>query len=68
MEKRRRFMTSEQAGELDLASGRFQQIVAPDHEGDTLPPVVDDRGELIRPVALPIADQQIAALFEGRCS
>src|SRR3954469_8588136 len=63
MQKLRRLLAAEQARELHLAAGRRQQIVAADHQGDALHQVVDSRSELVAPVAVAIADQQVAALF-----
>ena len=65
MKKCRRTLAAEQTGKLDLAAGRIEQILAAYDEIHVLQPVVDDDGELIRPVAVPIADEQIAALFGG---
>ena len=62
MEKRGRMLAAEQARELNLAARRIEQIFAADDEVDALQPVVDDRRELIRPVGVSIADEQIAAL------
>ena len=42
-----------------------KQVVAADHEIDSLRRVIDGDGELIRPVALAIAQQQVAALSRG---
>src|SRR5262245_54263481 len=63
MEELRRLGASEQAGELNLPARRRQQIVAADDERHPLDVVVDGRGELVRPVALAILHQQIAALL-----
>ena len=65
MKKCRRLLTAKQAGELNLAAGRIEQIVTAYDEVDALQPVIDDDRKLIRPVAMPIADEQITALFEG---
>ena len=54
---------AEQAGQLDLAAGGLQQVHAPNHQRDALFHVVDGCGELVGPVAVPIADEQVAALF-----
>ena len=56
-------LAADQPGELNLAAGRIEQILAANDEVHVLQPVVDDDRELIRPVAMSIADEQIAALF-----
>src|SRR5262249_54369489 len=63
MEKLRRLSTPEEPRELNLAAGRCQQVVAPDDERHTLYMVVNGCGELVRPVAFAIADEQIATLL-----
>src|SRR5438067_971480 len=63
MEELRRLGTAQQSRELDLAAGGRKQVVAADDERHTLYIVVHRRGELVRPVALAAADQQVAALF-----
>ena len=63
MKKCRWTLAADQPGELNLAAGRIEQILAANDEVHVLQPVIDDDGELIRPVAMPIADEQIAALF-----
>src|SRR5262245_56555011 len=63
MEEPRRHGASEQTRELKLAAGRVEQVVAADDQRDVLHEVVDSRGELIRPVAVTIADDQVAALL-----
>ena len=50
--------------EPELPAGRGEQVDAADDEVDLLAPVVDRHGELVRPVAAPIADEQVAALLE----
>ena len=62
MEKLRRLGAAEETRELDLAASRRQQIVAADDVRDPLHPVVDRRGELIRPVFVAVAHEKIAAL------
>ena len=44
----------------DLARRGMEQVPAADDEVDTLPGVVDDDAETVRPVAVPVADRQIA--------
>jgi hypothetical protein len=61
--ERSRPLAPEQACEPDLAAGGRQQVFAADHEVDPLSVVVDGDGELIRPVAEPIADHDVAALL-----
>ncbi len=41
------------------------EIRAPDDERDALPGVVDGHGELVGPVAVAVADQEVAALDRG---
>jgi hypothetical protein len=65
MKKRRWMPAPEQSCELNLPAGRVEQILAAYDEVHVLQPVIDDDGELIGPVAVSIADQQIAALFGG---
>src|SRR5688572_10252790 len=65
MQKRRRLATSQQTAELDLSACRIEQIFAADHVRDTLQPIVYDHGKLIRPVAVAIADEDIAGFLRG---
>lgn len=65
MEKRGRPVASQKTAELDLSTCRIEQIFAADHVRDTLQPVVYDDRKLIRPVAVAIAEQEIAALLRG---
>ena len=65
MKKGRRTLAAEQTAELDLAAGGIEQILTAYDEVHVLQPVVDDDGKLIRPVAVAIADEEIAALFRG---
>ena len=60
--ERRRPLAAEQPRETDLTAGRRQQVLAADHQVDALAVVVDGGGELVGPVAEPIADQHVAAL------
>src|SRR5256886_13423840 len=63
MQEGRRLGASKKPRELNLASGRRQQIISAHDERDALLEIVGGRRELIRPVALAIADEQIAALL-----
>src|SRR5947209_15551603 len=62
MKKLRRLAPTEHARELDLPASRREQVVAADHQRHALHVIVDGRRELIRPVAVAILDEQIAAL------
>ncbi len=62
MQEGRRLGSAQKPGQLELPAGRIEQILAPHHHGDALPPVVHDDRKLIRPVARTIAREQIAAL------
>jgi len=53
---------SEHPAELDLPPGRTKEIVAADDERDALTQVVNHRRELVGPVPVTVAQQQIAAL------
>ncbi len=63
MEERRRLGAAEQACEANLTSGRRQKIFTSDDEIDLLFPVVHGHAQLIRPVAMSIADQEVATLL-----
>src|SRR5258706_5970114 len=63
VEELRRLGAPEQPGELDLPAGGGQEIVAAHDERDALSVVVDRRRELIRPVAVAVPREQIAALL-----
>ena len=63
MKERRRVLASEQSSEGNLPPGRWQEILAADDEVDLLSEVIDNDAELIRPVAVAIADQHVAALL-----
>ena len=56
-------LAPEQSGELNLPAGRIEEILAAYDKVHVLQPVVHDDGELIGPVTLSIANEQIAALF-----
>ena len=62
MHEGRRRVAAEESGELDLTSGRGHEVQTPDHVRDLLEHVVDSGGELIRPVAVTIPGQEVAAL------
>lgn len=62
MQEPRRLGPAQQASQADLSPGRRQQVLAPDHVRDRLRRVVGHRRKLIRPVAEPIADEQVATL------
>ena len=66
MKERRRIRTAQEPRELNLPACGVQQIDATHDVSHTLQPVVDDNGKLIRPVAEPVAEQKVAALFGGR--
>ena len=63
MEKHRRLGAPEEPSELNLPACGIQQILAAHHHVHALQPIVDDDRKLIRPAAVPIADEDIAALF-----
>src|SRR5262245_31689380 len=63
MQEQRRLATAEQPRELQLTDGGREEIVAANDVRHTLDVVIDCHGELIRPVAFAIANQQITALF-----
>src|SRR6266540_111760 len=63
MQKLGRLRAAEETREQDLPAGRRQQIVATDDERHALHVVVHRRAELIRPVAVAIAHEEIAALL-----
>jgi hypothetical protein len=63
MEEYRRPIASEEARDADLPAGRGQQIDAADHEVNPLTPVVHRHRKLIGPVAMTIAQQNVARLL-----
>src|SRR5688572_11724479 len=65
MEKLRRFLAAEKPRELNLAAGGRQEVVAANHQRHALDSVVHGDRELIGPVAIAVADEQIAALLGG---
>lgn len=56
---------TEEARELDLAAGGLEKIDATDHHGNSLLEVIDRRRELVRPVTVPVADEEVATLLGG---
>src|SRR6185503_1447236 len=62
MRERRGCFSSKQPRNAHLTAGRREQVAATYHEVDALLEVVDRRDELIRPVALAIANHYVAAL------
>ena len=58
-----RLGAADKTRELQLPAGGREQIVATDHERDALHQVVHRRGELVGPLAVAIAHEQIAALL-----
>lgn len=65
MKKARRAGPAEQARELNLAAGGSEEVLAPHDQVDALVEVVDHHRELVGPVAVAIADQEIASLVGG---
>src|SRR5438105_1751265 len=59
----RRRGSAEKARELDLAPRRLKEIVAANDERHALCEIIHGGGELIRPLAVAIAGQQVAALL-----
>lgn len=62
MQERGRISPAEQPPDLELPPGRIEQVFASDDEIDPLLPIVDDHGELIRPVAIAVAGEDIPTL------
>src|SRR4051794_35240308 len=60
MQEHGRLAMTEDTGEPDLHRRRLEQVLAADHEIDSMPHVVDDDAEPVRPVAVPIPDREIA--------
>jgi len=63
VQERRRLRAAQQSRQLNLTAGRCEQIDAADHQVHSLDVIVHGRGELIGPVAVAIAREQIAALL-----
>ena len=63
MEEGRRLGAAEQAREADLTSGRRQKIFTAHDKIDLLFKVVHGHAQLIRPVPMTIADQEVATLL-----
>ena len=55
----------EHSRESELASRRGQEIRATCDERNSLTKIVNGDGELVRPLALAVPDQQVAALIGG---
>ena len=53
----------EQPAELELAAGRGEEVLAPDDQVDPLVEVVHHHRELVGPVAVAVAQEQVAALL-----
>jgi len=51
--------------EAELPAGRRQQVHPSNHERDTIPRVVDGDRKVVRPMAIAVADEDIAE-FVGR--
>ena len=58
-----RCRATEQSCEVDLPSGALEQVLAPDHDIDTVRHVIHHHRELVRPVAVAVAEQQVSALL-----
>ena len=61
----RRLRAADESRQAELASGGVEDVLAADDEVDALFVVVHDDGELIRPVAVTVADEHVAALRVG---
>jgi len=62
MRETRRRRATEQTRQTDLPTGGCEQVGAADDLGDALLDIVGDHRKLIRPIAEPIANQQVSAL------
>src|SRR4051812_8341850 len=60
MSERGRGDAAQQPTEPDLGSRRLHQVLAPDDQVDALTQVIDDHAEAICPVAVSVADGQVA--------
>ena len=60
VEEPRRLVAAEQPAEPDLAGRVREEVLAADDEVDVLAEVVDDDREPVRPVARPVADDEVA--------
>ena len=65
MHEHRRHLSAEQPRETNLAARGRKEVLASHHEINALPHVVHGDGELVGPVAVSIAQQEIAALGSG---
>jgi hypothetical protein len=63
MKKRGGLLSPEQAGQLDLAAGRIDQVLTADDEIHSLPPVIDDDRKLIRSVAMAVAEKYVSTFL-----
>lgn len=61
----RRNLAPEEPGQLNLPTGRGEQVLSADHEVNALVEVVHHHRELVGPLAEAIARQNVAALFGG---
>ena len=66
MQVGRRLRATKHPAQTDLAPCRIEQIRAPDNQIHVLFEIIDGHRELVRPVAIAIAQQQVAALVQ-RC-
>ena len=60
VEEPRRHGPSEQPAEAHLRGRRLDEVLAPDHEIDPVAEIVDDHAHGVGPVAVPIADREVA--------
>jgi hypothetical protein len=65
MKKCGRVLAAEKSRDPDLAAGRCEEIDTADDVVDALPPIIDRDGELVGPVATPIAEEHVTALLLG---
>ncbi len=65
VEKDRRLAPAQHAREPNLAAGRREQVLAANDQVHLLPLIVHHHRELVGPVAVPIPEQQVAALRRG---
>jgi hypothetical protein len=63
MEERRRLLTPKESRDPDLSAGGREKVDTANDVIHTLLPVINRNGELIRPVAVTIAQQHVAALL-----
>ena len=60
VEEQGRRLAAQEAGEPQLHRGGVEEVAAADDQVDSVPHVVDDHAERIRPVADAVADEEIA--------